>query len=68
MFLVMRITLFRALQGIKVSNDEAVAVVSSLEAHVESAVNHNIKAVEGKLERFPTKWGRVRRSESALNV
>jgi hypothetical protein len=31
------------------SDDEAAAVVGAIEAHVESAVNNNIKAVEGKL-------------------
>ena len=45
----MQITLFRALQGIKVGDDEADSVVGSLETHVESVVNNNIKAVEGRL-------------------
>ncbi|MDB5479194.1 MAG: hypothetical protein JWO83_247 [Caulobacteraceae bacterium] len=45
----MQITLFRALQGIKVGDDEAEAVVDRLETHVESVVNNNIKAVEAKL-------------------
>ena len=45
----MQITLFRALQGIKVVDDQAEEVVDRLEAHVESVVNNNIKAVEAKL-------------------
>jgi hypothetical protein len=45
----MQITLFRALQRIKIGADEAQAVVDRLETHVESVVNNNIKAVEGKL-------------------
>jgi len=45
----MQITLFRALQGIKVGADEAEAVVDRIEAHVESVVNNNIKAVEARL-------------------
>ena len=45
----MQITLFRALQSIKVGDDQATAVVERLESHVESVVNNNIKAVEGKL-------------------
>ena len=45
----MQITLFRALQGIKVDDDEAEGVVDRLETHVESVVNNNIKAVEGRL-------------------
>ena len=45
----MQITLFRALQGIKVGADEAETVVDRLETHVESVVNNNIKAVEAKL-------------------
>ena len=44
-----QITLFRALQEINIGDDEAEAVVDRLEAHVESAVNNNIKAVEAKL-------------------
>ena len=45
----MQIPLFRALQGIKVADDEAETVVDRLEAHVESVVNNSIKAVEAKL-------------------
>jgi len=45
----MQITLFRALQGIKIGDDEAEAVVARLETHVESVMNNNIKAVEAKL-------------------
>jgi hypothetical protein len=45
----MQITLFRALQGIRISADEAETVVDRLETHVESVVNNNIKAVEAKL-------------------
>ena len=45
----MQITLFRALQSIKVGDDQATAVVERLESHVESVVNNNVKAVEAKL-------------------
>ena len=45
----MQITLFRALQGVKIADDEAETVVYRLEAHVEGVVNNNIKAVEAKL-------------------
>ena len=45
----MQITLFRALQGIKVDDDEAEGVVDRLETHVESVVNNSIRAVEGRL-------------------
>ncbi len=45
----MQITLFRALQGIKLADDQAAVVVDRLEAHVESVVNNNIKAVEARL-------------------
>jgi hypothetical protein len=46
----MQITLFRALQGIKIADDEAEAVVDRLEAHVESVVTNGIRAVEAKLD------------------
>ena len=45
----MQITLFRALPGIEIVGDEAETVVDRLEAHVESVVINNIKAVEAKL-------------------
>jgi hypothetical protein len=45
----MQITLFRALKGIRVDGDEAASIVGSLETHVESVVNNNIKAVEGRI-------------------
>jgi len=45
----MQIALFRALQSVKIDADHATAVVQQLESHVESVVNNNIKAVEGKL-------------------
>ena len=45
----MQITLFRALQSVKVTDDQATAVFERLESHVESVVNNNVKAVEGKL-------------------
>jgi hypothetical protein len=45
----MQIALFRALQVIRIADDQAEAVVDRLEAHVESVVNNNIRAVEAKL-------------------
>ena len=45
----MQITLFKALQSIKIHDDQAEAVVARLELHVESVMNNNIKAVEAKL-------------------
>jgi hypothetical protein len=47
--IAMHITLFRALQGIRVAGDEAETVVDSLDTHVESVVQNNIKAVEAEL-------------------
>jgi len=45
----MQITLFRALQGIKIPDDQAAGVVAGVETHVETVANNNIKAVEAKL-------------------
>jgi hypothetical protein len=45
----MQITLFRALQEIKIAEDEAEAVVDRLETHMESVVDNHIKAVEARL-------------------
>ncbi len=56
----MRITLFRALQGINIPDDRAAAVVDQLETHVESVVNNNIKAVEGKLAGFQATLDAIR--------
>jgi chromosome segregation ATPase len=41
----MQTTLFRALQGINIPDDQAENVVEQLEGHVEAVVNNNIKAV-----------------------
>jgi hypothetical protein len=45
----MQITLFQALQGIKIPDDQVAGVVAGVEAHVETVANNNIKAVEAKL-------------------
>jgi hypothetical protein len=45
----MQITLFRALQGIKIPDDQAAGVVAGVETHVETVANNNIKDVEAKL-------------------
>ena len=45
----MQITLFRALKAINIADQDAISVVHGIEAHVESVVNNNIKAVEARL-------------------
>lgn len=62
----MQITLFRALQGIKVSADEAEAVVDRLETHVESVVGNNLKAVEGRFVAIEGKLVGIQASLDAL--
>jgi septal ring factor EnvC (AmiA/AmiB activator) len=55
----MQTTLFRALQGINVPDDQAASVVERLDSHVESVVNTNIKAVEGKIAQVEGKIAQV---------
>jgi chromosome segregation ATPase len=62
----MQTTLFRALQGISIPDDQAAEVVGQLESHVEAVVNNNIKAVlaqiaevNGKLSQLDGKISQV---------
>jgi hypothetical protein len=45
----MQVALFKALKSANVGDDEATAVVEQLALHVESVVNNNIRAIEGKI-------------------
>jgi hypothetical protein len=45
----MQVALFRALTSANVGQDETTAVVDQLGLHVESVVNNNIRAVEGRI-------------------
>jgi chromosome segregation ATPase len=62
----MQTTLFRALQGISIPDDQAAEVVGQLESHVEAVVNNNIKTVlaqiaevNGKLSQLDGKISHV---------
>lgn len=45
----MQLTLFKALQSIKIDDGRATDVVDCLELHLEAVVESNIKRVEGEL-------------------
>jgi len=62
----MQITLFQALQGIKVPDDEAEAVVDRLETHVERVVTNKLEAVEGHFAAIEGKLVGMQASLDAL--
>ncbi len=62
----MQITLFRALKGINIVDEDAISVVNGIEAHVESVVNNHIKAVEGRMTTIDGKFNDLQASLDAL--
>jgi hypothetical protein len=62
----MQITLFKALRSLKLNDDDATAVVESLEQHVERMVNNHIAAMEGKLTALEGKLTGLQTSIDAM--